>query len=401
MTHEGLDPRELESVSPRTGNLALRTAEFDDVDQLDALHGHPRWLRPVFVDPSFGPGSFTVVVDGNRVVSSACLQQLTVAVDGLEVPGGQPEWIGTLAEYRNRGLVRAQLDELHRRSAERGDLVQVIGGIDYFYRQFGYAYAISVAPWRRLDPATTVPATSGWTVRPAVPADARAIEAAESTRRSAARLTLYGPSPWPRRLAAGRYHLVVAERAGEVFGVASVERPDHLGGAVRLELLCATEGAAYWALIDHVRDQGQAVVIEAHPHVAPFIDTVATAYEDRPGLYVRVPDPGALLERLAPVLGRRLAASEFADATGKLRISTYRSVIDIDYDHGEVGSVAQSGHPENPDGRLPAVPPDHLAELIFGRWGASALAERYDDVTLASEGPLMDVLFPMLVADAT
>ena len=45
------------------------------------------------------------------------------------------------------------------------------------------------------------------------------------------------------------------------------------------------------------------------------------------------------------------------------------------------------------------VPPDLAATLIFGRYGASGLEERFADVDLGVNAELMDTLFPPLAAD--
>ena len=65
-----------------------------------------------------------------------------VSVVALAEQVGRPELVGTLPEFRNRGLIRAQMDILHQWSAERGQPVQAITGIPFFYRQFGYEMAL-------------------------------------------------------------------------------------------------------------------------------------------------------------------------------------------------------------------------------------------------------------------
>ena len=61
--------------------------------------------------------------------------------------------MGTLPEYRRRGLVRIQFDVLHAWSRQRGELVQVITGIPNYYRQFGYEYAIDLDGGRCVYPS--------------------------------------------------------------------------------------------------------------------------------------------------------------------------------------------------------------------------------------------------------
>lgn len=73
-------------------------------------------------------------------------------------PVGRPEIVGTAPAYRRRGLVRAQFAEVHQWSKERGELVQVITGNPWYYRQFGYEPNVP-----RLKPGLTEP----YHIRPA------------------------------------------------------------------------------------------------------------------------------------------------------------------------------------------------------------------------------------------
>ncbi len=65
-------------------------------------------------------------------------------MQGIEFGVGRPELVGTDPEFRNRGLVRIQFEEVHKWSAARGHQVQVITGIPYYYRQFGYEMALNL-----------------------------------------------------------------------------------------------------------------------------------------------------------------------------------------------------------------------------------------------------------------
>ena len=83
-----------------------------------------------------------------RIVSSLNLISQTWTYEGIPFGVGRPELVGTLPEYRNRGLVRTQFDEIHKWSTERGELVQAITGIPYYYRLFGYEMALDLSGWR-------------------------------------------------------------------------------------------------------------------------------------------------------------------------------------------------------------------------------------------------------------
>src|SRR5512147_916394 len=136
--------------------LILRCASKDDAEALADFNGHIHsedgWDRPdkrvaawthdllSLPHPTLSPEDFTVVEETatKRIVSSLNLIPQTWSYEGIEFKVGRPELVGTLPEFRNRGLVRAQFEEIHKWCEERGYLVQAITGIPYYYRQFGY-----------------------------------------------------------------------------------------------------------------------------------------------------------------------------------------------------------------------------------------------------------------------
>lgn len=106
--------------------------------------------------PTFHEDDFTIVAETatGKIVSVTNLIDQTWSYGGIPFGVGRPESVGTLPEYRNRGLVRAQFEVLHRWSAERGQLVQGITGIPYYYRQFGYEMALDLSGGRIGYPQT-------------------------------------------------------------------------------------------------------------------------------------------------------------------------------------------------------------------------------------------------------
>jgi hypothetical protein len=94
--------------------------------------------------PTFTAGDATVVEDTRTgaIVSSILLITQTWSFGGIAIEVGQPELVGTHADHRGRGLVRAQFETIHGWSAERGHQLLAIAGIPWFYRQFGYELAL-------------------------------------------------------------------------------------------------------------------------------------------------------------------------------------------------------------------------------------------------------------------
>ncbi len=110
------------------------------------------WTRDLFRGdhPTFTLEDFTIVEDtrSGAIVSSLNLISQTWTYGGIPFGVGRPELVGTHPDYRRRGLVRAQFEVIHGWSAERGDLVQAITGIPWYYRQFGYEMALDLSGGR-------------------------------------------------------------------------------------------------------------------------------------------------------------------------------------------------------------------------------------------------------------
>ena len=73
----------------------------------------------------------TVVGDTTtgRIVSALFLIAQVWSYAGVQIAVGQPELIATHPDYRRRGLVRAQFDEIHEAAARRARPSAYIGGI--------------------------------------------------------------------------------------------------------------------------------------------------------------------------------------------------------------------------------------------------------------------------------
>src|ERR1039458_438756 len=155
-----------------------------------------------------------------------------------------------------------------------------------------------------------------------------------------------------------------------------------------------------WALLAEAASWEGTVAIEERSGLARLVHPISTVYPRRRALYVRVPDLAALLDRIRPVLSAPLGRSALATSSGCLLLSCYSSSIVLTYAGGEVVSV-EAGPPEqDPNAKGGAgVPPDLVATLVFGRYGAGGLAARHDDVRLGWAAELMEVLFPSLESD--
>jgi len=385
--------------------LVLRTARPTDLEQIGALlteRGEAADAidhRLVVEDPDAGYPSCAVVVDGDRVVSTATLLDETLYLDGLAIPAGQVELVATDREYEGRGLVRALMGWAHTRSAARGQLMQVMIGIPYFYRLFGYEYAIRMPHNRSV---AAVPPVEGYLVRVAK-ADEIGVqtELQDAAQRG---FDLRMPhSPACRRWLAARTGSVqlLVERDSVPVGTARITPPDE-DDALPGEIAATSPAAVHALLAYGQRERANLMVKERLGGVvADTLEScLAPAPQEANAYYARVADPVALLDHLRPVLSARLAASGLASGVGEIVVSFFRSHVRMPYVDGTISGVLAGGPMQGPGVVGGAgVAPDQLGALLFGPHGIAGLAARHPDVYPGPRADLMTALFPPVSAD--
>lgn len=428
--------------------LVLRHATPDDADRLadfnSRIHsddGPDKPFEPVGIwtrdlltlpHPTFNPGDFTIVEDTatGEIVSSLNLISQEWSFAGIPFKVGRPELVGTKPEYRNRGLVRAQFEAIHTWSAQRGELVQGITGIPYYYRLFGYEMVMTLGGGRAgylpQVPKLKEGETEPYLIRPAVESDlpfiAGLVEQADrrylvSCRRDAEmwRYELNGKSA--RNI--DRTELCVIETPeSEPVGVLghSVENWGPMLAARLYEVKPGISWAAVTpSVIRFVFAAGRALAArdgkEAefssfglwfgpdHPvyHIVP--DRLP---RDRKSYawYIRVPDLPVFLRHIQPVLEQRLAGSSLAGHSGELKITFYRSGLKLLFEQGRITEIS-SWKPE-PLGHSgdAAFPELTFLQLLFGYRNLEELNYAFADCWWDNDTAyaLLTTLFPKQIS---
>ena len=354
------------------------------------------WARDLMErpHPTMDAGDVVVVEDARagRLVSTLNLIPQTWVYAGVPLGVGRVELVGTDPAYQGRGLVRRQLEVVHRRSAGRGHLLQVISGIPGYYHQFGYTYALAAGggrtAWRRHVPALAPGAAEPFRLRLAGEADLAALD--EIEQHAAARSRLGLPprrrrlavrAGWPQRLErlaqpappprggrpgcdpgrdgpppgrGGPYRGLRRPRQRRLPGHPA-GRSDRPGPALRgrpgrfLARGHPLSLAPPHAYPKRGRPAADAVPAYEHEEVRLTLGEDHPAYAAAPGLlaqpfagsawYVRGPDLPALLRRVRSVVEARLAASLVAGYTGHLSLSFYRDGLRLRLERGRLAAV--------------------------------------------------------------
>ena len=116
----------------------MMDASFEDED----VRGITR--RFVENHPDMGNENFFMVKKGDEVAAGLLLLPQTWIIDGVEIKVAEMGCVGTRPEHRRKRLQEILNDKFDSYAKENGYDLCALAGIPYFYRQFGYQYAIEL-----------------------------------------------------------------------------------------------------------------------------------------------------------------------------------------------------------------------------------------------------------------
>ena len=427
--------------------LAIRRCRRSDAAAIQAFYGRilrepgepggPEngvgiWARDLFTrpHPTTGPRNFTIVEDTRaaRIVSALGLIPQSWAYDGVEFGVGQVELVATDPAYRNRGLIREQFDVMHRWSRRRGHLLQVIEGIPYFYRQFGYEMCLPLFGFRA-GAAASLPrpgqtkrrnrTQKEYRFRSAVEEDIPFLRQTYDRGRGRSLVSsVWDDDVWRYQIAGHspgsatglEWRIIEAAGGGRCGYLA--HQPRFYEGAFNVLHLELAEGeswpGAMPSVLECVREAGERCAVECDAaferfrfvlgpeHAAYRAASTAMPVARRPyAWYVRVADIPAFMRRIAPVLEKRLAASELAGYSGELNLSFYRDGVRLSFEGGRITRVRRRSKPlrREADARFPDLT---FLQLLLGCRSFTELEGWYADCGARGDEArfLLETLFP-------
>lgn len=419
---------------PITDTLLLRTVESEAdvqkiVDLCNIVHSEtdqpdPRigaWVAAMLAPgnhPTLTRDDYFLVEDttSGQIVSSLNLIPQTWTYEGIPFGVGRPELVGTLKEYRRRGLIREQFKAVHQRCKELGLPVQGITGIPYYYRQFGYEYALDLGGGDciALSSIPDAPASSLFELREWQPSDLPRLEAlyALSIRRKLIACHR-PPEHWHYRFAGQgpesieKMWLYVMTRATEIIGylVIPLECIPACMRVSELALDAPYPEVIPW-LLSRLRDEIPVHFPDADPPIRniyfnlgschpirPFLKSYRPAHRASYAWYVRVPDLAAFIRQIAPALEGRIARGPLAGLNRSLTLDFYTGGLRLDF---EAGRLSQADNlPRGVEKADGSFPPLVFLQLLFGYRSLSQICRCFPDAMIGPDAhPILDALFP-------
>ncbi|MFU8827586.1 MAG: GNAT family N-acetyltransferase [Brevefilum sp.] len=411
--------------------LAKFNKDIHSEDEWDA-RGLEDWTLDLISGegPTVGVGDFTIVEDTRtgEIVSSCCLISQTWSYEGIPFKVGRPELVGTKKEFRQRGLVREQMGILHQWSEARGQLVQAITGIPYYYRQFGYEMVLNLGGGRT-GYKTHVPKLKDdqaepFTFREADKADIHFLMA--TYNRGCQRSMVY--AVWNKHL--WRYELtgkrkfninrrdifIIEDRDGQPAGFIGIP-PLKWGDTSALTLYEISPGYTWSAVTPSVirflwetgktlaKEQKQTqekfgfFLGEVHPSYEVVTSSLPNIHKPY-AYYLRVPDLVEFLHEVSPALETHLADTAFDLYSGKIVLSFYRSGLKLDFKQGHIEDIEPLG-PDALDDAIAGFPGLTFLQLVFGFRSMEELKHAHPDCYSKNDENqhLLNALFPKKCSD--
>ena len=419
-------------------HLLLRPARPDDAEALVALNTRvfddriTHWTADLASGrhPTVQPADFTVVEDTHdrKIVSSVCLISHTWHYDGIPFPVGRSDLVATDPAYRRRGLVRKQFEAIHARSAAKGELLQVITGVDWFYRQFGYEMGVNLWGSRCVD-AMQVPhlkdgETEVYRLRPTISDDYAFIQnvyaqASSNQLFSAMRSRDEWDYEFTRRSQENtrrREWLILEDLQGKRLGYVQylpclalpqlpmlrVTQVELKAGVGYLNLMPGLL-RGLWAKAQAMfasgelpckELQGLELALERdHPLYRVIPKGWVREIKASPW-YIRIPDMVAFLRRIRPALEAHLVGTVAQGYSGELKLNFFRSGIRLSFDHGQISTIENWLPSEVWQGDA-RFPDSSFLQLVCGWRRFQDIADIFADCCGTHDAAvLLDLLFP-------
>jgi len=391
--------------------------------------------------PFRGSTAWGIVEDTRKpdcpVIACTCLWRHRWSYAGIPLAVGRPEFVASDPTYRNRGLVRKVFKLLHDHSAAEGHLLQAITGIPYFYRQFGYEYALDLGGSRTtylsLIPEKKDEAPEPYAFRRSTMEDIPHLMALYNQGRKSSLLWHevseeywryligYWDEPAIQQvdittLGMSLCAQMIVDATGKVCGytVLGVRRGGRNLYVHGLALYPQVNlAAAMPVLLRLLRDYGINLPTvkpdtpplseiefnfgRAHPVYDVLGQDLAPRAETPYAWYIRIPDVPAFIRHITPVLEERLANSALAAYAGELKVDLYRGGLRLVVAGGKITTVEEWRPPTYGDNANVGFPPLVFVQLLVGYRSLAELQASYPDVEAKNEAAqLINILFPAL-----
>jgi len=358
--------------------------------------------------PTMTLKDFFIIKHKRRLVSTINLIPVTWSIGGIPLKVAEMGMVATLPEYRGKGSIRRLVDEFHKEVKDQAYDLAVIEGIPYFYRQFGYEYAVPLLEETRIRLDQIPDSKSKITICSFTQKDIpNAMKLLEQSQRKFCVHSVRNNAVWRMQEKTG-----IASDP-EPFQAFAVEEEEKLIAYFRMrenrkekELILTeiteVDQLAAQAVLSFLRNFGlerDLEILSAHiSYEEPLTEhLIALGAVKRIPTYawqVRITDYLKIFEKLRPLFESRLAASVYRRLTETLNFNFRSFTVQMEVREGKIVRIQKIDAGErSPIGLNPSV----FVQLLMGYRSRQELETTFPDVRIdVSHKRLIDILFPKL-----
>ncbi|KAI9285995.1 hypothetical protein BC943DRAFT_336794 [Umbelopsis sp. AD052] len=409
-----------------------------------------------FLRYAYGMGGFmkssdaVVIIDtkkeGEPVVGFTCYWQETQVYEGIPFIAGKHNqlifYTSVIPTARGQRLQQHIMDALHARANDENHLVQVINGINWYYRQFGYEYALEFGErskvWLSAVPALKEGEQEFIKYRRATLDDIDTIQEIDLAQVDSSAVYIPLSKEWlasqindhhqksenPAHVVL-RDVLMLEDAQDNSVGYVVVSNLDAAmteteslgvynmglkrGIDTKTALFSTMRQLIHFAKSTYEQERVSNVkslawyMSQWHPvaeAIPPTMRNLAQLRHEALAYYVRVPDLTKFLQHILPALNRRLEQSlTHNNYTGVVRISQYTPRypgVELKLEKGVIVEVTQ--YIKKDQARDPSVaffPPHTFLQVLFGKRSIEELMSFLPDVFMELDvKEVLDVIFP-------
>jgi hypothetical protein len=353
---------------------------------------------------------FQVVEDTStgQIVSTSCLVPWNMSFAGVPLRCSMLEMFYTLPAHRNKGLVRVQIERLHRMINEKGDDLAIIWGIPYYYRQYGYSYAVdgmvsqSLPAWR-IDEAPAG-AAGRHRLREAGVGDVPVL--CEFYTRATSSLDVRlerSPEHWRYMIEKLKFPVFIVEETdgGRPAGYLIRTESGRMVHVLESGVVDHEAGMSVLRLLKREHDE----ILINWPQTGTLVklsESLGSVRVRNTQWLFRVPDMRALLLTLRPLFDRRLQASDCRALNKDFILNLFRGGYRIEIREGRIADVQSVGFVDTSMGAEGGdlnIHPDAFIRLLLGHSSVDDVYDSWPDLVLRPEDRgLVNTLFPKMTS---
>jgi len=357
--------------------------------------------------PTMTLEDFFVIKHRRKIVASLNLISGKWSIGGILLNVAEMGCVATLAEHRRRGLQRRLVNEFHKQAAEKEFDLCVIEGIPYFYRQFGYEYALPLNEETRIGLDQIPDYESNMLIRSFNNEDIpKAMYLIADSQSKFYVHSIRSEQIWRIQeetgiASADRFEGYTVSKDGEMVAYLRIREKPETKELILMEV-ADVDQESNKAIIKFLKETGRqrrletlvAYISYQEPLAKHLVNLGAVQRVPPYAWQIRVLDYVKIFQKMKPLFEKRLATSTSSHLTERLRFDFYRFTVQITVEDGVITGIKQT---ESSEDRAVCANPQVFTQLLLGYRSWDELEMIYPDFNVRpSHRHLIDVLFPKL-----